>query len=34
MVGLVKYIGLSLCLGIASAQGTAAANDFFRRDRT
>ena len=34
MVGLVRYIGLSLFLSIASAQGVAAANDFFRCDRT
>jgi len=34
MFGLVRYIGLSVCLGIASVQGAAAANDFFRCDRT
>ena len=28
MFGLVRYIGLSVCLGIASVQGAAAANDF------
>jgi len=34
MFRLVRYILLSVCLGVASVQGAAAANDFFRCDRT
>jgi len=34
MFRLVRYILLSVCLGVASVQVAAAANDFFRCDRT